>query len=103
MKTIFSTAEQVVVWLGGNVQLAFLYPTTAEITQPDEGRSSFFGNTYWRRGLWNHRQWWEEMLTPRHKTGKGSNASRDSLAYVKVSYGVPLSICWTCCGVADHY
>ncbi|KAH7486515.1 hypothetical protein FOMA001_g5607 [Fusarium oxysporum f. sp. matthiolae] len=49
MKTIFSTAEQVVVWLGGNVQLAFLYPTTAEITQPDEGRSSFFGNAYWRR------------------------------------------------------
>ncbi|ENH66896.1 hypothetical protein FOC1_g10007556 [Fusarium oxysporum f. sp. cubense race 1] len=49
MKTIFSTAELVIVWLSGNFELAFLYPTTAEITQPDEGRSGFFGNAYWRR------------------------------------------------------
>jgi hypothetical protein len=49
MKIIFSTAEQVVVWLSGNIELAFLYPTTAKITQSDEGRSSFFGNAYWRR------------------------------------------------------
>jgi hypothetical protein len=48
MKGIYSQASEVIVWLGGIIELGFIFPSTTGL-QSDAGRSCFFKNDYWRR------------------------------------------------------